>query len=116
MENECVRQLPHATYGVAYEDAMRGISVDLCLEDECGTIPRELLDRHTDSELVCIVPASDVPLTLCLSAPKLFEALRWIYAHFEHRPGLAERLDLLTADERRYIKAVISLADCSQSD
>jgi hypothetical protein len=52
-------QLPGIVYGVAYEDVMGGVSVDVANHDDDELI-ESLMEKHTDLELVCIVPASQL--------------------------------------------------------
>ena len=40
----------------------------------------------------------------------MLDCLEWIDAHLDHRPSLKDRVDLLTKDERAYIKQVIDAA------
>jgi hypothetical protein len=64
-------QLPGSVYGVAYEDAMGGVSVDVCLDEDDVD---ELMEKHTDPELVCVVPAALYPMELIRNAPDLLAA------------------------------------------
>lgn len=68
-------QLPHTVFGVAYEDAMGGISVDLCLDASGKTDPNELLSRHTDAELVYVIPTNSQAMNIVKHADELLAAL-----------------------------------------
>lgn len=72
MSKESMQQLPGSVYGVAYENAMGGVSVDPCLDDD---EIEEMMESHQESELVCIVPADIYPMELIRNAPDLLSEI-----------------------------------------
>lgn len=72
MLKESMPQLPAEMLGVVYENVMGGLSVDLCEEDmEID----ELMEKHIDPELVCVVPHDTYPMSMIKAIPDMLTAL-----------------------------------------
>lgn len=101
-------QLPNgAVRGIAYEDAMGGVSVDVCLDDDGDTDPRHLLQRHDESELVNILSESVYPMDDIVLGLKLLNALRG-----QRKAYFSETVDVESALAFRAVQKQIDSKIC----
>lgn len=87
MSIESSPQLPAEMLGVAYENVMGGLSVDLCEEDDDI---EEMMDQHTDPEMVCVVPFDQYPMDLIKASPKMQEVLGHVCFEFERQGKIGQ--------------------------
>lgn len=84
---ESMPQLPAEMLGVAYENGMGGLSVDLCDEDDDI---EEMMDQHMDPEMVCVVPYEQYPMDLIKAAPKMQDVLEVLCFEFEREGKISQ--------------------------
>lgn len=81
---ESTPHLPGAAYGLAYEDVMGGVSVDLYLDEDD---PQEVLANRDEAELVVVVSAGDSPPSVFDAAPDMLDALERVFDLIECNCG-----------------------------
>lgn len=79
--------IPGPIYGVAYEDAMGGVSVTPCLEATTAEDYESLLEEHPEGELVAILSINDADLMTYAAAPHMFKLLQGVLRAAKYDPN-----------------------------